>query len=190
MIEVFLSVYRLFLVPNDLELVCRFVLGDYKLRKTWTFSTRHDSWHMSGQTHNPFDELPTYLHSCDIFIKRFLYIWRDSLRLSMLWHPNSYQESKMDNTKPKRSWWCKGKLLEASPEGKGQEKNQQRVMMMATWGGFFVVQAHVGSFSLNPYVVEFFCNVQGGQMGWKTMGNEKKVERGLGSTWVLGHPFC
>jgi hypothetical protein len=52
------------------------------------------------------------------------------------------------------------------------------------------VQAHVGSFSLNPYVVEFFCNVQGGQMGWKTMGNEKKVERGLGSTWVLGHPFC
>jgi hypothetical protein len=38
------------------------------------------------------------------------------------------------------------------------------------------VQGHVGSFfSLNPYVVEFFCNLQGGQMGWKTMGNKKKV---------------
>jgi hypothetical protein len=84
MIEVFLSVYGLFLVPNDLELVCRFVLGDYKSGKTWTFSTRDDSSHMSGQTHNPFDELPTYLHSCDILVKRFLYIWRDSLRLSAL----------------------------------------------------------------------------------------------------------
>jgi hypothetical protein len=57
------------------------------------------------------------------------------------------------------------------------------------------VQAHMGSFSFNPYVVEFFCNLQGGQMGWKTIGNKKKVVlcrkriRNL-STWVLGHPFC
>jgi hypothetical protein len=69
------------------------------------------------------------------------------------------------------------------------------VMMMATWGGFFVLQAHVGSFSFNPYVVEFICNLQGGHMRWKTMGNKKKVVlcrariRNL-STWVLGHPFC